>query len=59
MLLEVDEKVSTLEYHLFVALMAANFALQRKGVVIVPSSGVNYLMMHKYVDVYVHVKPFR
>ena len=52
MLLEVDEKVSTLEYHLFVALMATNFALQRKGVVIVPSSGVNYLMMRKYVDVY-------
>jgi len=52
MLLEVDEKASTLEYHLFVVPMATNFALQGRGVVIVPSSGVDPAMMHKYVDVY-------
>ena len=52
MLLDVDEKVSTLEYHLFVALLATNFALQGRGVVIVPSSGVDPAMMHKYIDVY-------
>ena len=51
-LLEVDEKISTLEYHLFVALMATNLALQGRGVVIVPSSGVDPGMMHKYIDVY-------
>jgi len=52
MLLEVDEKASTLEYHLFVAPMAVNFALQGRGVIVVSSSGVDPAMMRKYIDVY-------
>jgi hypothetical protein len=59
MLLELDEKVSTLEYHLFVVPMAANFALQNRGLLIVPSSGVDSTMMYEYADVYCEKEKFR
>jgi KaiC/GvpD/RAD55 family RecA-like ATPase len=53
LLLEVDEKVSTLEYHLFVAPITANFAVQGRGAVFVPSSGVDPEMLrHTYIDLY-------
>jgi len=52
MLLELDEKISTLIYHLFVAPMAANFVLQGRGVIDVPSSGVDPALFHKYIGVY-------
>ncbi|MEM2901343.1 MAG: ATPase domain-containing protein [Candidatus Bathyarchaeia archaeon] len=41
MLLEVSENVSTVEYHLFLGPMAAQFALRGGGVIVVPSSGVD------------------
>ena len=53
MLLEVDEKASTLEYHLFVAPMAVNFVLQKRGVVLVPSSGVDPMtLLNTYIRLY-------
>jgi len=51
-LLELDEKVSTIMYHLLVAPMAANFVLQGRGVVVVPSSGVDPALFHRYINVY-------
>jgi len=52
MLLELDEKVSTLEYHLFIVPMAANFMLQGRGVIVVPSSGIDPALLHRYVEIY-------
>jgi len=51
-LLELDEKISTIMYHLLVAPMAANFVLQGRGVLVVPSSGVDPALFHKYINVY-------
>jgi KaiC/GvpD/RAD55 family RecA-like ATPase len=51
-LLELDEKASTIMYHLLVAPMAANFVLQGRGVLVVPSSGVDPALFHKYINVY-------
>ncbi|MEM3383096.1 MAG: ATPase domain-containing protein [Nitrososphaerales archaeon] len=42
MLLEVDEKVSTLQYQLILAPFAWNFAAKGRGVIIIPSIGVDY-----------------
>jgi len=52
MLLELDEKISTLIYHLFIAPMASNFVLQGRGVIDIPSSGVDPALFHKYIGVY-------
>lgn len=40
-LLEIDEKISAREYHLFTAPMVSEFILQGRGVVIVPSIGID------------------
>ncbi|MCS7095864.1 MAG: hypothetical protein N3F10_06060 [Candidatus Bathyarchaeota archaeon] len=44
LLLEIDEKVTTSMYHLLLAPTAANFMLQGRGVIAVPSSGVDPTM---------------
>jgi len=51
-LLELDEKISTLMYHLLVAPTAANFVLQGRGVFVVPSSGVDPTLFRRYIGVY-------
>lgn len=42
MLLEVGEQVSTLQYHLILAPFAWNFAARGRGIIIIPSIGVDY-----------------
>ena len=51
-LLELDEKISTQMYHLILSPLSANFALQGRGVFILPSFGVDPLMLHRYAEVY-------
>ena len=51
-LLEVDEKVSTFEYHLFLGPMAPEFALQGRGVVVVPSVGVDVEILRRVGEAY-------
>ncbi|MEM2424840.1 MAG: hypothetical protein QXM00_10275, partial [Candidatus Bathyarchaeia archaeon] len=41
-LIEVDEHVSTLQYHLILVPTACNFAAQGRGVIIIPSAGVDH-----------------
>jgi len=41
-LIEIDEHISTLQYHLVVAPTAWNFGAQGKGVIILPSAGVDH-----------------
>jgi len=52
MLLEIDERVTTLEYHLFVAPMAPQFAFQGRGVIVVPSPGVDVRMLKNVAEAY-------
>ncbi|MBS7645085.1 hypothetical protein KEJ44_03470 [Candidatus Bathyarchaeota archaeon] len=52
MLLEVDENVSTLEYHLFLGPMAPQFAFRGGGVIVVPSSGVDAKVLRKVGEAY-------
>jgi circadian clock protein KaiC len=40
-LIEIDEHVTTLQYHLIAAPTAWNFAAQGRGVIIIPSAGVD------------------
>ena len=51
-LLELDEKVSTPIYHLLAAPMAANFMFQGRGVVIIPSSGVDPQLIRRRLQAY-------
>jgi len=51
-LLDVDEKVTTLQYHLFVAPMAANFVLQGRGLIDITPSGVDPFIFRKYFFIY-------
>ncbi|MEM3703344.1 MAG: ATPase domain-containing protein [Candidatus Bathyarchaeia archaeon] len=41
-LIEIGENVSTFQYHLIVAPTAWNFATQGRGVIMIPSAGVDY-----------------
>ncbi|MBS7634771.1 AAA family ATPase [Candidatus Bathyarchaeota archaeon] len=41
-LLEIDEQISTLQYHLIASPTAWNFGAQGRGVIILPSAGVDY-----------------
>jgi len=52
MLLEIDERISTLEYHLFLGPMAPEFALQGRGVLVVPSVGVDAEILRRVGDAY-------
>ena len=52
MLLELDEKTSTPMYHLLTVPMAANFMFKGRGVLIIPSGGVDPQLLHRYLDVY-------
>jgi KaiC/GvpD/RAD55 family RecA-like ATPase len=47
MLLEVDEKVSMLEYQMISFSFGLNFVVQGRGVLILPSSGVDYEFIKK------------
>ncbi|MEM2913748.1 MAG: ATPase domain-containing protein [Candidatus Bathyarchaeia archaeon] len=40
--IEVDEHISTLQYHLILVPTACNFAAQGRGVIIIPSAGVDH-----------------
>jgi len=51
-LLEVDEKVSTLEYFLIVSPLVANFTAQGRGAFILPSTGVDYGVLRKTTSNY-------
>jgi len=51
-LLEIDEKVSTFEYHLFLGPIGSEFVTQGRGVVIVPSVGVNAGMVKRLGEIY-------
>jgi hypothetical protein len=46
-LIEIDEYVTTLQYHLITATTAWNFAAQRRGVIIVPSAGVDHNLIRE------------
>jgi KaiC/GvpD/RAD55 family RecA-like ATPase len=49
-LIEIDEYISTLQYHLIVAPTAWNFAAHGRGVIIVPSSGVDHNILVKRAE---------
>jgi len=51
-LIEIDEQISTLQYHLIAAVTACNFAAQGRGVIIVPSRGVDASLILKRVEEY-------
>jgi len=51
-LIEIDEQISTLQYHLIAAITACNFAAQGRGVIIVSSRGVDASLILKRVEEY-------
>jgi len=51
-LIEIGEQISTLQYHLIAAITACNFAAQGRGVIIVPSRGVDASLILKRVEEY-------
>ncbi|MEM3381993.1 MAG: ATPase domain-containing protein, partial [Candidatus Bathyarchaeia archaeon] len=52
MLLTLDEKVTTLQYHLLIDPMATNFVLQGRGLIDIPSCGADPFMFRKYFYTY-------
>ncbi len=46
-LLDLDERTATTEYHLLVMTLAANFAACGRGIWVLPTSGVDYSMLEK------------
>ena len=46
-LIEIDEHVSTLQYHLIAAPTAWNFAAQGRGVLIIPSAGIDHNLIRE------------
>lgn len=46
-LLEIAEKIATLEYHLFVVSTAMNFLAQGRGVITIPTAGVDAELIKK------------
>ncbi|MBS7636587.1 AAA family ATPase [Candidatus Bathyarchaeota archaeon] len=49
-LIEIGENVSTLQYHLLTVPTAWNFATQGRGVIIIPSAGVDYKVIRQKAE---------
>lgn len=52
MMLEIDEKITTQNYHLLLSPIISNFACQGRGVFIVPSSGVDTGKIRSQANIY-------
>ncbi|MEM1997171.1 MAG: ATPase domain-containing protein [Candidatus Bathyarchaeia archaeon] len=51
-LIDIGEQISTLQYHLIAAVTACNFITQGRGVIIVPSRGVDTSLIFERVEEY-------
>ncbi|MEM0253445.1 MAG: ATPase domain-containing protein [Candidatus Bathyarchaeia archaeon] len=49
-LIEIDENISMLQYHLIVVPTALNFITQGRGVIIIPSAGIDYRIVGRRAE---------
>ncbi|MEM2715064.1 MAG: ATPase domain-containing protein [Candidatus Bathyarchaeia archaeon] len=49
-LIEIGEQIATLQYHLISAITAYNFTTQGRGVILIPSSGVDHNLIRKKAE---------